>query len=263
MMSSTTARLADNISSGILNQNDPETVREGAPAYLLLIDGLIDGDPDNASLLMTGAQLYGSYATVFVDDQVRAERLIGKAWGYGQGAFCKVRSDACGVARRHYPQYLEFLEGLGKQDLPALYAMAVAWAGWIQLHSDEMSAIAEIPKVKASFARVVALDPNYARGEAHLYLGVLSILTPPALGGRPGEARDHFEKAIELGEGRDLMARVLFAERYGRMMFERELHDRQLREVLEADPEQPGLTLRNVLAQQRARELLDSADSYF
>jgi hypothetical protein len=41
------------------------------------------------------------------------------------------------------------------------------------------------------------------------------------------------------------------------------LHDQLLREVLEADPEQPGLTLFNTLAQDEARELLDSADDYF
>ncbi|UCE89281.1 MAG: hypothetical protein JSW10_00090 [Pseudomonadota bacterium] len=263
MMSSTTARLADNISSGILNQNDPETVREGAPAYLLLIDGLIDGEPGNTSLLMTGARLYGSYATVFVDDRARAELMIEKAWRYGQHAFCTTRADACGVQRQTYPQYVEYLGQLGKQDLPALYTMAVAWAGWIQLHSEDMAAIAEIPKVRATFERVVALDEGYAGGEAHLYLGVLSILMPPALGGKPEAARGYFERAIELSEGRDLMAKVLYAERYGRMMFDRELHDRLLREVLEADPEQPGLTLKNVLAQQQARELLDGSAAYF
>ena len=38
-----THRMAHSVSQSILNQDDPETVRDGAPAYLLLIDGLIRG----------------------------------------------------------------------------------------------------------------------------------------------------------------------------------------------------------------------------
>ncbi|MGB0406966.1 MAG: TRAP transporter TatT component family protein, partial [Pseudomonadales bacterium] len=43
----------------------------------------------------------------------------------------------------------------------------------------------------------------------------------------------------------------------------RELHDQVLREVLEADPEAPGLTLANTIAQAQARALLADADNYF
>jgi hypothetical protein len=41
MVTSATTSLADSLSSAILDQNDPKTVRDGAPAYLLLVDGLI------------------------------------------------------------------------------------------------------------------------------------------------------------------------------------------------------------------------------
>jgi hypothetical protein len=46
-------------------------------------------------------------------------------------------------------------------------------------------------------------------------------------------------------------------------MYERELHDELLREVLAADPHVPGYTLTNVLAQRDASGLLASADDYF
>ena len=41
------------------------------------------------------------------------------------------------------------------------------------------------------------------------------------------------------------------------------LHDRLLEEVVAADPEEPGLTLSNTLAQDEARVLLADADTYF
>ena len=59
------------------------------------------------------------------------------------------------------------------------------------------------------------------------------------------------------------MARVLYAQYYARLVFDQELHDRLLGEALAADPHAPGLTLLNVLAQQRARELLESGKDYF
>jgi len=77
------------------------------------------------------------------------------------------------------------------------------------------------------------------------------------------ERLEHFEQAIELSGGRDLMAKVLLASEYARMAFDRDLHDRLCREVLGASPEAPGLTLSNTLAQERAQRLLDSSDDYF
>jgi hypothetical protein len=59
------------------------------------------------------------------------------------------------------------------------------------------------------------------------------------------------------------MAKVLYARQYARLVFDRPLHDRLLNEVVAADPEAPGLTLGNTLAQEQALLLLASADEYF
>ena len=59
------------------------------------------------------------------------------------------------------------------------------------------------------------------------------------------------------------MVQVEYAKLYGRMMFDQELHDRLLNEVLSADAVTPGYTLSNVLAQRQARELLQSSADYF
>ncbi len=47
------------------------------------------------------------------------------------------------------------------------------------------------------------------------------------------------------------------------MMFDQELHDRLLTEVIEAPVDVPGRTLFNVLAQQDAAVLLESSQEYF
>ena len=263
MVSSATGQLADNVSSAILNQNDPKTVKDGAPAYLILIDGLIAGEPESLNLLLTGAKLYNAYATVFVDDVTRAQLLTDKAWGYSKRALCLSYPDDCEQYLLPYAQYIDFLETMEKSDIPVLFGFAASWASWIQTHEDDWNARADLPKVEATIKYVVEQDSNYLQGEPYLYLGVLSIILPPALGGKPKQARSYFERALALSHGRNLMFKVIFAERYARMLFNRDLHDRLLHEVLAADPVEPGLTLMNTIAQQQANLLLNSADDYF
>lgn len=263
LVSSTTGRLAGSVSSAILNQDDLETVRDGAPAYLLMVDGLIEGEPRSENLLLAGARLYGAYASAFVDDPVRTRRLAARARDYGHRALCLRRAELCAAAGGPFEIFAPRLKELGRGDVPVLYSFATAWAGWVQANPDDWSAVADLPQIEAAMKRVVELDEAHDFGGAHLYLGVLTTLRPEALGGQPESGRAHFEQAIALSEGRNLMAKVLFARHYARLVFDRELHDRLLGEVLAADPEVPGLTLSNVLAQQEARSLLDRADAYF
>ena len=233
------------------------------PAYLLLVDSLIDGDPENESLLLSGSKLYGAYAAAFIKEPERTKKFTLKSRDYSDRALCVHRAQLCGLLERPYDDFAATIRTTKKGDVPVLYAGGAAWAGWIQANSNDWNAIANLAKVKAMMARVVELDETYDHGEAHLYLGVIDTLLPAALGGKPEEGRVHFERAIELSEGRDLMAKVEYARRYARITYNRPLHDRLLREVLDADVEAPGLTLSNVLAKREARELLASADSYF
>ena len=47
----------NNLSAAVLNQSDPEIVRDGAPAYLLLLDSFLESNPDSPSLLSAAATL--------------------------------------------------------------------------------------------------------------------------------------------------------------------------------------------------------------
>jgi hypothetical protein len=256
-------RASDNLSAAILNQDDPATVRDGAPAYLLLMDSLVEGPSPDPELLSSASGLYSAYAAVFVEDPERAARLAARARRYAARALCLTDSEGCGFDALSFDEIPARLQKFDQRDVPALYAYGVAWLVYIRTHADDWKAIADLPKVEALLERILVLDETYERGSTHLYLGILKTLRPPALGGRPEEAREHFERADELSEGRDLSIKVEFARNYARLLYDRELHDRLLTEVIEADPYQPRLTLTNTLAQQQAEELLASADDYF
>ena len=255
--------MADSLSLAITNQNDLATVRDGEPAYLLLIDGFILKDPNNEDLLLAGARLYDTYAAVFVEDEQRAARLSTKAHDYGRRALCQPYPAICEYDKGSFDDFAREVTKVEVDELPLLYGYATAWIGWIQAHSGDFSAIADLPKVELAFEQIIKLDPGYDRGQAQLYLGVLRTLRPPALGGKPEIGRKHFENAIEYSDGRNLYVKVEFARRYARLIFDQELHDTLLNEVLEANPEEDGLTLNNTLAQQQARQLLDSSAAYF
>lgn len=263
LMSSAATGMADNLSAAVLNQTDPETVRAGAPAYMLLLDSFLEETPDDPALLGAAANLYASYGSVFADDPARAERLTERARQYGARALCLSYEPSCDWPGMSFDRFEATLVGLSPSHAEAVYSYSVASLAWIRAHSADWNALAELPQMEALLNRYLDLEGSEMRGSIYTYLGILATLRPPALGGEPEKAKAWFERAIELTKGQDLGAKVEYARSYARLLYERELHDRLLQEVMAADPEVPGYTLTNVLAQRDAAVLLASADEYF
>jgi hypothetical protein len=262
-ISSATVDMTENLSQAILNNNDLATVEAGAPAYLLMVDSLLYREPDNESLLRGASNIYTSYTSVFVKDQVRAKKLTEKALSYALRAICIRRSKTCGFREINFQEFNDTLMSMEIKDVPDLFTLGSAWAAWIQMHREDWNAVAEISKVEAIMKRVIDLDELYQDGASHLYLGVLATFIPPALGGKPDVGRRHFERALEISKDKNLMVKVLYAQHYARLIFDQKLHDRLLNEVLKAKTDVPGYTLSNTLAQERAKELLKSGEDYF
>ena len=257
------ARTSDQLTQAVLEHDDPATVRDGAPAYLLLMDAMVNGEPGDAARLSAAAGLYAAYAGLFVDEPARQARLASRALDYATRAACASDETLCDLRSLDFDAFRAVVGAQGEdpEDAAPLFVLAQAWLIDIRARSSDWGAVADLPKAQMLLERVLALDP--AQAQAQLYMGILECLRPPALGGRPEEGRAHFERALELGQGRDLGAKVQFAESYARLVFDRELHDRLLEEVLAAPTVAPRLTLQNTFAKQRARALLDSADAYF
>jgi tetratricopeptide (TPR) repeat protein len=257
------ATLDDNLPYGVLNNEDMALVGEGLPTYLLIIDGMIINWPESDSLLSTGASLYSAYAGLYVTDDERAASLTDKALDYALRAACARDDDFCDARGMAVPELEARLADAGKGDVPVLYTLGSTWVGYIQSHSGDWNAVAELARARLIMERVIELDETHEKGQAHMYMAALHSILPASLGGQPDKAEQHFQRAIELSDGRNLLAKSLYAERYARLVFDRELHDRLLEEVLAAEPEEHGLTLQNIYAQKEARRLLDSADEYF
>jgi tetratricopeptide (TPR) repeat protein len=255
--------VTSNLSSAILNQNDPETVRDGAPAYLLLVDSLIEVAPDDIPRLIAGAKLYSAYAGVFVENKQRARRMAEKAHVYAAHALY-LKNKLLGESySKSFDAFEQAIKSASKADVEALYILGASWATLMQTSSSNWSSMADLPKIRLLMQRILELQDDYENGNVHLYLAVFDSQLPPSMGGKPEQARRHFEQAIKLSDGKNLMAKVLYARHYARLLYNRELHDKLLTEVLSAPTESPGYTLMNTLAKQEATALLESANEYF
>ena len=263
MISNAKKEFAEDLSATMLEQNDPETVKQAVPAYLILISSMIKGDPDNVDLLISGSRLYGAYASVFVEDRHRQKRLSQVAFDYAQHAFCVQKPKACAIRELSYYEFEQSLLQFDKQDVQVLFALGSAWAGWLQANSADWNAVAELPRIKAIIQRVLELDPSINNGDAYLYMAVMESFLPPAMGGKPELAKKNFEQAIKVSDGSNLMAKLLFAEKYARLVFDKELHDRLLEEIINTRLENNESTLINSIAKHKAETLLAQSDEYF
>jgi hypothetical protein len=263
LMSSAATGLAENLSSAVLNQNDPETARAALPAYMVLLDGILESDPDDPELLAAAATMYATYGTIFADDELRASRLTTRGRGYALRAMCNSYEASCNWPELNYDEFVASVQGVPAKHADMLYTYGFASLAFLRAHASDMNSLAELPEIEALFFHYFDIAADQVTPSTHTYMGIMLTLRPPALGGNPELGREHFEKAIELSGGRDLGAKVEFARGYAKLMYDRELHDRLLNDVLAADPEEYGLTLSNILAQEDAVIMLEEADDYF
>lgn len=263
LVSNAKKEFAEDLSATMLEQNDPETVKQAVPAYLILVSSMVKGDPDNVELLISASNLYGAYASVFVEDRERQKRLSTVSFDYAHHAFCVYKPGACKIRELSYYEFEQSLLQFNKEDVHVLFAMGSAWAGWLQAYSADWNAVAELPRIQAIIQRVLELDPNLNNGDAYLYMAVMQSFLPPAMGGKPELAKNNFEQAIKVSNGTNLMAKLLYAEKYARLVFNKELHDKLLKEVINARIENDESTLINSIAQHKAKLLLAQSDEYF
>jgi predicted anti-sigma-YlaC factor YlaD len=256
--------------------DDPDLVGEALPFALKLQESLLAGSPENGALLVATCRGFVSYAAGWVEPAAerlesidfeaaraargRALRLHLRGRGYCLRALERALP---GAARRLAIEPERALDGAGRGDVELLYWTGAAWGSAIGLGLDRPALVADLPAVRALFARALALGPGYDRGavdEAMIAIESLSEL----LGGSPERARAHYRRAVELSGGRRASPHVAWAlgvpvaaqdRREFRMALERAL-------AVDADASEPD-RLANRLAQERARRLLGRLDELF
>jgi hypothetical protein len=253
----------NNLTSAMLNQDDPELVRAGMPSYIILLDSFLQGEEDNPAILSSAATMYASYGSVFANDPARAKRLTRRARDYADQAMCQTLLESCDWRGMPYEDFVTSLKQVDAEDAEELYAYGFAFLAYIRAHSDDWNALAELPQAEAVMQHYIDISGSTAEGSAYNYLGILQTIRPPALGGKQDEARGHFNTAITLSNGQDLSPKVEMLKGIARMLYDREMNDQLCGEILGASPYADGYTLTNVMAKEEALVLCSEADDYF
>ena len=256
------SNMPQHMAQATLDQNDPDTVAEAAPAYLLLFDSLIDADPEDVGYLRDAAGLYALFGDLLVKDAARSKRLSQRSFAYANRAICSEEEDLCGLAQLSFDPFVAKMPLFGQLD-PALRMVYLqSWLVYVKHHADDWNELARLPQLESLIDYLLHQKGSETSPQLHTYLAILQTLRPAMYGGKPEAGRHNFERAIELAPD-DLSIKVAFARFYARSQYNQDLHDRLLNQVLEADPVKPGLTLLNTLAQREAKELLASGANYF
>ncbi len=270
----------ENLNHAVKSSNDPQTIMQALPAYIVLLDGMLEGSPDDKELLLASASLINAYSTLLgaqpdlVEDlpeyqyqKIKNQQkiLTKKALLRAERALCIQVDTLCNLTKIKYSELESKLANIHKDDIDTLYRMGTAWVSWLQVNTDDWNAMAQIAQIKLIMQTVADYNENIDNANVHVYLGVLSSLIPSSLGGKPEIGKMHFELAIQLSNESNLMAKVLYAEYYARLMFDEKLHEKLITDILSKENEEHdnNHSLIDTLAIEKARNLQRSAADYF
>lgn len=259
------------------SEEDPELVRESLPFLLKTIESIILTAPEQDEALVFACAGFTLYGNAFL--QVDAD-FAGWDGDYDREIALRDRTWKLYVRARDYClrsldlKYGGFGDDLrddpaaalavvGADDVEVLFLLSAAWGLAIANALDQPDLIADLPVVRALLERALELDEDYGQGSIHGALITVESL-PEQLGGSPGRAREHFERAVALSDGRDAAPYVTLALGVSVPEENRAEFEDLLERALAIDPdEDTGLRLLNVVNQRRARRLLDRVDDLF
>lgn len=255
---------------------DPEFVCQSIPFALSTVEGLLTDRPESERLLLNAVQGFTQYAYVCVEtdailleeeDYERSREQLERALNL----FLRAKKYGMRGLQLRYPGLEERLlvdpEGAvaatTSEDVPLLYWTAASWGAAISRGKDRPDLIADLPAVIAMMQRVLELDETFRDGTIHDVFIMLRGL-PPSMGGSTEEAGRHFERALELNGGRLAGTYATYATSVMLPRQDRERFERLMLEALAIDADQdPNHRLQNLIAQKRARYMLDHVEDYF
>lgn len=273
-MSSVADALASGGGAGFGAEDDPEFAAAAAPFSLKLMETLLGELPEHEALLVATSGGFAQYAYAFV--QQPAERL--EAEDYEEALRQKDRARRFFLRSRDYAMraleaahpgfkthFLQDPDGavkqLGREDVPAAYWAASAWAGAINLGKDQPDLVAELPYVDALVYRAYALDPDWDHGAIDSFLMAYAVSQNPDADAGAAEARKHFDRAVSLTDGLAAGVYVGYAEATALPSQKKAEFVRLLNLALAVDLEaRPAWRLANRIYQRRATWLLEQVD---
>ncbi|MBF0312656.1 MAG: hypothetical protein HQK50_06070 [Oligoflexia bacterium] len=263
----TMERLAPSVAGDLLQkgqremetERNYEVFRESALPNLKFIEGILYVNPSEENLLASLTKGYASYAVLVSESELlevklaikkqsrkredeeyykkRAIDFYTRAQNYGL-RFLKLQGvsyeQLLAASSEELAKLLDQnLDGENSRDLDAIFFLAQAWAGLINLQKERPRLMGQLPLVKSLFDWVCLREPNYFFGGCMAFNGAYEVSRPPLLGGNPQKGLQLFQQGIE--KNRDnLFLQVALIEYALIPLEEKELFQKQMAELKSA-----------------------------
>lgn len=275
--------MSDMIAAGqTVYEREPDLAlaTQALAANLKLIEALLESAPRHPALLLQATQGFAVYAYAVAEGQLaearlgasdhvgmhtrRARALYHRGLQYGLGLLSRDHIDWRQAMSLEIAVLDHRLRHLSPKAVPALFWIAFCWGGVLNMTRGALDTLTALPRFEALLMRLVELDETYFYGAPHLLLAVHYANRAPMLGGKPAQAKFHFERAAALSRGQLLLVPLLEAQYYAVQIQDRTHFVTSLQQVLQASetllPEQ---ALLNAVAKQRAALLLERVNDLF
>jgi predicted anti-sigma-YlaC factor YlaD len=262
--------------SSFAKDDDPELVGGALPFALKTIESLIEQSPNHRGLLVAACSGFTQYGYAFVQQEAdfmeaanleratemraRARKLYLRARDYGLRAF---EVDLPGFRDRLRTDPDGALARTTARDVPLVYWTAASWAAAFAIDKADSELSADQGLIETMMRRAVALDESWGKGALHEFF-ITWEGGRASVGGSLARARQHFDRARLLADGRRASPFVTYAEVVSVGSQNRKEFGQMLNDALQIDVDtSPDDRLANVIAQRRARWLLARADELF
>ena len=252
---------------------DFEVAKASGQSGLGTLEGLYKLTPDNRDDLYLLAKGWAGATTAFTeddyelaeearDDALAAYHHARMIAGFQRARFFATKlldSKAPGfeAAQRNTAVLKAWLRQnfVEKEDAQDLTVAAMAFIGVVVAGSEDPAVVSELFVPVAIAERAVQLDETAEHSMAHVVLGGYHARYSWA---ELDEAKQHFDAALRITEGKNLIAKLFYATKYYCMKSDEEAYVRTLKQIVSARDPMPEMRLTNLIAMRRARRYLDN-----
>jgi predicted anti-sigma-YlaC factor YlaD len=269
-------------SSVFTSDNDPQLVKDSLPFALKLYETLLEQNPDHTGLLLNTGSGFVMYANAFVHtpadmlpdikykEQERMYNRAKKLYLRGRDYLLRALEIRHPGFKEHLQQkkqqenLQELLGAMTKEDVAYLYWASAGWFGAISIDVFDVTLSVDIPTAKVLMDRAYELDPDFQNGMIHEFYITYYASMPPDMGGSEEKARHHFQKAVELTNGKSASPYVTLATTVSIKNQNEEEFTRLLNKALEIDPDaDPDNRLLTIISQEKAQWYLEHKEDFF
>ena len=266
------------------SDEDPELVGDALPFALKMYETLLQQSPDHEGLLLATGSGFISYANAFVatpasmmsfeqwelqqSEQARAKKLYLRGRDYLIHALDVRYPGFREVLELTVPdaneQLREFVQQMDEDDVPYLYWTGAGWVAAFALDAFDLELAFTVTRAQVLMLRALELNESYNDGAIHDFLVQYYASLPESMGGDKEKAEYHYQRAVEIAEGRLAGPYVSYAESVVIPQQDVDLFVSLMEKALAVDPDAyPEARLVNILAQRKARWYLENLEDFF